>query len=98
MVQIFGVLREVFILNNMINRERIKKMFTHYRRRLKLYELTEKDNQHIFRSTGKPCSCFACGNEKFIRNEKHKNMKKNLDALQHNSNVVPKKNESKKNY
>jgi len=65
----------------MINRERIKKMFTHYRRRLRLYGLTEKDGQYIFRTTGKPCSCFACGNEKFNRNKKHKNMEKDLDAL-----------------
>lgn len=57
----------------MINRERVKKMFVHYRKRLKKYGLNEKDEQHIFRTTGSPCSCAACGGEKYNRKQKHKN-------------------------
>ena len=59
-------------------------MFTHYRRRLKKYGLSENDgNMHAFRTTGSPCSCGACSGEKYSRKEKHKNaeMKKELEAL-----------------
>lgn len=67
----------------MINRERVKKMFVHYRRRLKRYGLKENDgNMHAFRSTGSPCSCPACSGEKYNRKQKHKkNMKKEFEAL-----------------
>jgi hypothetical protein len=65
----------------MINRERVKKMFVHYRKRLKNYGFNETDKQHVFRTTGSPCSCYMCKNEKYNRKEKHKNMKKILYAL-----------------
>jgi hypothetical protein len=68
---------------DMISRERVKQMFTHYRKRLKKYGLKEEDgNVHAFRTTGKPCSCFACRGEKYSRKTKHKNkMKKDFEAL-----------------
>ena len=56
----------------MINRERVKKMFSHYRKRLKKYSLKESSGQHVFRTTGSPCSCPACGGEKYNRKQKHK--------------------------
>jgi len=66
----------------MINRERVKKMFSHYRKRLKKYGFNESDGQHAFRTTGKPCSCYMCRNERYNRKQKHKNeMKKMLYAL-----------------
>jgi len=68
----------------MINRERVRQMFVHYRRRLKKYGLKEEDgNMHAFRTTGSPCSCPACSGEKYSRKQKHKNadMKQELDAL-----------------
>jgi hypothetical protein len=66
----------------MINRERVKKMFTHYRKRLKKYCLNEKDGHYAFRTTGSPCSCESCAGEKYNRKLKHKNqMKENFDDL-----------------
>ena len=67
----------------MINRERVKKMFTHYRKRLRKYGLKEEDEHHVFRTTGKPCSCFICKNEKYNRKEKHKGemIQKELEVL-----------------
>ena len=58
-------------------------MFTHYRRRLKKYGLSEEDgNMTAFRTTGSPCSCSACSGEKYSRKQKHKNqMKENFEAL-----------------
>lgn len=55
---------------NKAERHRLKMKY--YRRRLKKYGLTEKDNQHVFRTTGKPCSCNLCKIEKYSRKEKHK--------------------------
>lgn len=51
---------------------RHKKMWSKYLRRLKLYGFTVNDNQHVFRSHGKPCSCFLCSGEKYSRKIKHK--------------------------
>lgn len=67
----------------MISRERVKKMFTHYRRRLEKYGFKEEDEQHVFRTTGKPCSCYMCRKGKYNRKEKHKNsmIQKELEAL-----------------
>lgn len=67
----------------MISRERVKKMYTHYRRRLRKYGMTEKDQWHALRTTGKPCSCYMCKKEKYNRKEKHKKniMKENFEAL-----------------
>jgi hypothetical protein len=67
----------------MINRERVKQMFTHYRKRLKKYGMTEQDGWHTLRTTGKPCSCFMCKNLKYNRKEKHKGemIQKELEAL-----------------
>jgi len=67
----------------MINRVRVKQMFSHYRKRLKKYCLTEKDgNMTAFRTTGSPCSCPACSGEKYNRKQKHKNdMKKDFEVL-----------------
>ena len=56
----------------MISRKRVKKMFSQYRKRLKKYGFKESDGQHAFRTTGKPCSCYMCKNEKFNRKQKHK--------------------------
>ena len=57
----------------MINRERVKKMFVHYRKRLKNYGFNEKDEIHVFRTTGSPCSCSGCSGKKYNRKQKHKN-------------------------
>ena len=67
----------------MISRERVKKMFSHYRKRLKKYCLTEEDgNMTAFRITGSPCSCAACSGEKYNRKVKHKNdMKEKFEVL-----------------
>lgn len=55
-------------------------MFVHYRKRLKKY---------VFRTTGSPCSCYMCKNEKYSRKEKHKNvMKEKFETLYCNSNVA----------
>jgi len=56
----------------MINRERVKQMFSHYRKRLKKYGLNDEKHQHLFRTTGSPCSCAACSGEKYNRKQKHK--------------------------
>ena len=66
----------------MINRTRVKKMFSHCRKRLRKYGFNEKDGQHVFRTTGSPCSCAACSGEKYSRKQKHKNdMKKRFEVL-----------------
>jgi len=67
----------------MISRERVKKMFSHYRKRLRKYGLSEKDgNMTAFRTTGSPCSCAACSGEKYNRKQKHKNdMKEKFEVL-----------------
>ena len=57
----------------MISRDRVHKMRTKFKRRLKLYGVKETDgNMHAFRTTGSPCSCPACSGEKFSRKQKHK--------------------------
>ena len=63
----------------MINRERVKKMFVHYHKRLKKYGFNEKDGQHVFRTTGSPCSCAACSGGKYSRKQKH--MKEKFEVL-----------------
>ena len=66
----------------MISRKRVKQMFTHYRKRLKNYNFREEDKQHVFRTTGSPCNCYICQNEKYNRKEKHKNaMKEKFETL-----------------
>jgi hypothetical protein len=67
----------------MISRKRVKQMFTHYRKRLKKWGLSEKDgNMTAFRTTGSPCSCMACSGEKYSRKIKHKNqMKEDFEVL-----------------
>ena len=66
----------------MIGRKRVQQMFAHYRKRLRKYGFREEDQQHVFRTTGKPCSCYMCKNEKYNRKEKHKNvMKERFEAL-----------------
>ena len=54
----------------MINRERVKKMFTHYRKRLRKYGMSEQDGWHALRTTGKPCSCL-CANITNITEKKN---------------------------
>lgn len=39
--------------------ERRLKGFYKYKKRLKNYSLTAEEN-HILKTTGKPCSCFMC--------------------------------------
>lgn len=57
----------------MISRDRVHKMHTHFKRRLRKYGLKESDgNMNAFRTTGSPCSCAACSGEKYSRKEKHK--------------------------
>ena len=57
-------------------------MFTHYRKRLKKYGFDRSDEQHVFRTTGSPCSCAACSGEKYNRKQKHKNqMKEKFEVL-----------------
>jgi hypothetical protein len=57
-------------------------MYSHYRKRLKIYGFNEKDEQHVYRTTGKPCSCIGCSGEKYSRKQKHKNlMKENFEVL-----------------
>lgn len=64
----------------MISRDRVHKMRTHFKKRLKKYGLKEEDgNMHAFRTTGSPCSCMACSGEKFSRKQKHKNNELNED-------------------
>ena len=66
----------------MISRKRVKQMFTHYRKRLKNYGFREENGPYVFRTTGSPCSCYMCKNEKYNRKEKHKNaMKERFEAL-----------------
>lgn len=67
----------------MISRERVKKMYSHYRKRMKKWGIKENDKWHALRSTGKPCSCYMCRSEKFNRKEKHKGemIQKELEAL-----------------
>ena len=61
----------------MINRERVRKMFVHYRRRLKNNCWTDEDVKkwgfYAYRTTGTPCSCEGCAGEKYSRKVKHKN-------------------------
>jgi hypothetical protein len=57
-------------------------MFNHYRKRLRKYGFNEKDGQHVFRTTGRPCSCYMCRSEKYNRKQKHKNqMKEDFEVL-----------------
>jgi len=66
----------------MISRKRVRQMFTHYRKRLKKYGFDRSDEQHVFRTTGSPCSCAACSGEKYNRKQKHKNqMKEKFEVL-----------------
>jgi hypothetical protein len=59
----------------MVNRERVKQMFSHYKKRLKKYGLKESDGKmYAFRTTGSPCSCPACSGEKYSRKQKHKKL------------------------
>lgn len=43
--------------------------------------MTESDGQHVFRTTGSPCSCMACAGEKYNRKQKHKNMRERFEVL-----------------
>jgi hypothetical protein len=67
----------------MISRERVKKMYSHYRKRMKKRGIKENDNWHALRTTGSPCSCYMCSGEKYNRKEKHKGemIQKELEAL-----------------
>lgn len=57
-------------------------MFSHYRKRLRNYGLDEKDGQHVFRTTGNPCSCLGYAGEKYNRKQKHRNnMKERFEVL-----------------
>lgn len=53
--------------------ERKLKGYYKYKKRLRNYNLKEEDNHYELKTTGKPCSCWVCKNEKFSRKIKHKN-------------------------
>lgn len=62
----------------MIHRERVRKMFLKFKKRLKLYGFTEEEikdpnnNLWAFKTSSKPCSCPMCSGEKYSRKKKHK--------------------------
>lgn len=40
------------------------------KQRLKNYGLEDDGKQHVFKSTGKPCSCFLCKGERYKREKR----------------------------
>jgi len=64
----------------MINKfQRKLKERTKFKKRLKNYGFSLEDarnpnnNLHVFKTTGRPCSCWCCKRDRFNRKEKHKN-------------------------
>ena len=55
--------------NNKGRREELTKL--KFKKRLKQLDLKKEDgNLYCYKSTGKPCSCYMCSNDKYKRKKK----------------------------
>jgi hypothetical protein len=52
--------------------ERQEKTMLKFKKRLKNNFLKDNGFMYIFKTTGKPCSCFMCSGNKYSRKNKHK--------------------------
>lgn len=61
--------------------ERRLKGYYKFKKRLKNVGFTTEElkkantNLYAYKTSGKPCSCYMCRNEKYTRNIKHKKLK-----------------------
>jgi hypothetical protein len=56
---------------NKLERHRLK--MVRFKRRLKNLGIKTIEKYHLYRTTGKPCSCSMCSPLKYSRKIKHKN-------------------------
>lgn len=61
----------------MNKKERRQKQFYKLKKRLQNFKYKLEDllehNLYVFKTTGKPCSCYICSGKKYSRKQKHKN-------------------------
>lgn len=53
---------------------RNRSTYLKWKKRLRLFNFFEGNNSghYEYKTSGKPCSCYACSSEKFSRKTKHK--------------------------
>ena len=61
----------------MNKQQRKLKGLAKYKKRLTYYGLTVNSKQYVFKTTGKPCSCYLCS----LKKSGEKETRKFLDAL-----------------